>query len=137
MNLEELRSDRIGIQTQASLTSKSSDDWDPFTGTRWLVWWHGSQCLGQLSEQSMRWTLSASALGRDQNPVVRHSPSPLPEFCANVLMVQKSFLGAAGTLFIPGSGTEAFDVPWQVGVAWGGLLEPSYPSLALPWDSHL
>lgn len=55
----------------------------------------------------------------------------------SVLMVQKSFLGAAGTLFIPGSGTEAFDVPWQVGVAWGGLLEPSYQSLALPWDSHL
>lgn len=46
VNLEELRSDRIGIQTQVSLTSNSSDDQDPFIGERWLIWCYEDQCLG-------------------------------------------------------------------------------------------
>lgn len=50
----------------------------------------------------------------------RRSTSPLPGFCANVLMMWKSFYSEVGVLSIPSSpGTEALDVSCQVGVAWG------------------
>lgn len=51
--LRGLRSDRIGIQTQGFLISKSSDDQDLFVGERGLIWCPRGYCSGWFMRSGM------------------------------------------------------------------------------------
>lgn len=59
-----LRSDRIGIQTQGFLISKSSDDQDLFAGERGLMWCPRGQRSGWFMRPGLE-PVCWSAVGQD------------------------------------------------------------------------